>query len=65
MRYSINLRMKNPGPAKFLIETCEANDLPSAFEAGDRMISALNVEEHFIEILDNNGDKVASFNEEN
>jgi hypothetical protein len=65
MRYSVNLRLKNPGPAKYLVDTREAEDLPSAFKAGDELIATMDIKEHLIEIVDSSTNEVvASFNEE-
>jgi hypothetical protein len=65
MKYTVNLRWKNLGPAKYLIDSKEANDLTQAYYIGDQMIeNQLKVDEHFIEILDPAGDIVASFNTE-
>ena len=63
MKYSVNLRMKNPGPAKYLIESCEVDNITNAFYAATNMITA-NEGDHFVEIIDNNtNEKVAGINE--
>ena len=63
MRYSVNLRMKNPGPAKYLIETSDVNDLTAAFYTGMHL-SDKGDSDHFVEIVDNdNGGTIAIFNE--
>lgn len=67
MKYSVNLRMKNPGPTKFLIESKDSEDLVGAFIVADEIIAKTpNMEkDYFVEIYDNvSKEKIASFNEE-
>lgn len=52
MKYSVNIRMKNPGPAKFLIASEETNDYMDAFYAAQRAADECD-ENHFVEIVDN------------
>jgi hypothetical protein len=62
MKYSINLRMKNPGPAKYLLDSVEANEFMDAFHLAKNMADDAN-EEQFVEIFDNESkDVVATFN---
>ena len=64
MRYSVNVRMKNPGPAKYLIDSSETNDFMDAFYAGKR--AAMEIDsDHFVEIFDNEtNDVLMTFNGE-
>ena len=52
MKYSVNLRMKNPGPAKYLIDSRDASDFMEAFGMATRMAAEID-KDHFVEIFDN------------
>jgi len=63
MRYSVNLRMKNPGPTKYLVESAEKNDLIDAFYLGVQFAKSHKLD-HYVEIVDNeNGEIIAMFSE--
>lgn len=56
--------MKNPGPAKYLIKSCEEDSLINAFQAACDISKAID-SDHFVEIVDNQtGEKIAGFNKE-
>ena len=62
MKYSINLRMKKPGPAKYLIDSREEDNFMEAFRAATRMAAEID-NDHFVEIFDNDiNERVADFN---
>jgi len=64
MKYSINLRMKNPGVAKYLIKTEDTNDHMIAFYLASHMLDSSD-KDHFVEIVDNDSDEtIANFNED-
>jgi hypothetical protein len=64
MKYSINLRMKNLGPAKYLIDSCEAGDFSTALNKASDLMDKVDIEkDYFVEIVDNaTGDRVAGLN---
>lgn len=65
MRYSVNLRMKNPGPAKYLIDARETDNMVKAFEIATAVMTNINDDEHFVEIVDmQTGESIANFNED-
>ena len=64
MRYTVKLRMKNPGPAKYLIDSKDVNNMVEAFELATSVLANVDEKEHFVEIVDNiTGDTIANFNE--
>ena len=56
--YSIELRMKNPGPAKYLIAVTQRDDLTQAFAAADELMDE-NDKDHFVQICDESGEVVS------
>ena len=64
MKYSVNLIMKNPDQAKFLIDCKDTNDIVNAFEIANDLLHHNDVKGHFVEIVDNDsGEKIAGINE--
>lgn len=64
MRYSVNLRMKNPGPAKYLIDSRECDNMCEAFTLATAVLANVDAKEHFVEIVETaTGEKIAGFNE--
>jgi hypothetical protein len=64
MKYSINLRLKNPGPTQYLIDVQERDDFMEAFYAAEKAAKDAD-DDHFIEIVDNElNEKIVSFKEE-
>jgi hypothetical protein len=62
-KYSINTRMKNQGPAKYLIDTQGCDDLNEAFSVASNLADSCGAD-HFVEIVENySNEKVATFNE--
>ena len=63
MKYTVKLRMRNPGPAKYLIDSRDSNNMVEAFEIATAVLASVDENEHFVEIVDNeSGDTIASFN---
>jgi hypothetical protein len=64
MRYAINVRMKNPGPAKYLIESRDSSDYMVAHYIAQHLCAKAD-KDHFVEIVDDNtGEQLACFNNE-
>jgi len=64
MKYSVNVRMKNPGVAKYLIEARDTDDMHEAFCLAIAMVEKHEKDGYFVEVIDNNtNEKVAGFNE--
>jgi len=63
MKYAVYLRMKNLGPAKFLIDSWQFDDFMSAFHHAKDVAGKLE-QDHFVEICESkSGEKLAGFNE--
>lgn len=62
MRYTVCVRLKNPGPAKYLMESQDADDFMDAFYGAKRAAEKAD-KDCFVEIVDNNsGETIATFN---
>lgn len=64
MKYSVDIRFKNIGPTQFLIENViETQDFMLAFHVAERKSEKLP-QDHFIEVTNEDGEKLATFNKE-
>lgn len=63
MRYSVQMRMNNPGVTKFLLESVDKDDFMEAFQLANEMADKCD-KDSFVEIVNaDNGDKICKFQE--
>ncbi|CAM6003868.1 unnamed protein product [Sphagnum balticum] len=61
MKYSVNVRIKNPGIAKYLIDARDFDNFMDAFQSASNMAKELD-NDHFVEIVDNDfNEKVVNY----
>ena len=62
-KYSVQVRMKNPGVTKYLMESSDHDSFMSAFYYAQKQVDRIS-SDYFIEIRDaESNEKMASFNE--
>lgn len=58
--YSIEVRLKNPGPAKYLIQSVQRDDLNEAFRIAGTLADVTD-KDHFVQIRNDVNEVIANF----